>query len=362
MSVPLPVKWFLRFSLIQCAVWFVAFSASMTFGKQLLLLDDAVAEASAGGALRLLFVGCVLALLTNAIAIVRVRKAQSDPKHMARFQRMPIRLAATHLAYAWAASACSLLSVFRPPTNDDFTQLAEVILAWTACGAGSLASYLVFRNVVLVAAEKAPQAVLDAALAIRTESGAFLGNVRTRIVLAATVAVGFVSASTSLLVTAEVRAQERSSRQKIAENLAAAVLPPLGIDADTAGIAEAKNCAGSLGFTSVAPRLASAAASANPPGSSVEFDRTSLGETHMTFRSDAFATDIAFATALPNPSYAIYFVLTLMALVTALFSGAWVGSFYVQDLGLATSEIRAMVVVEPETHRKRRVPRFAAVP
>jgi signal transduction histidine kinase len=333
------VRLWLRLTLVQVCVWVLVYAASIAFGRQLLLLDESVVRGSAPTSRGLLFVACALAAIINGIFVARVRLVFRDNKlqvrHLVRLQHLPFRLALVQVLAAWLLSALLLLPVLRPSSNDLFAQTMQMLLSWTAVAAGELIAYIVGRNIVARVSDMMPAAVVTEAARTRMEHEARGSVVRNRLLLAMAVAVGFVAVSASLLVVSYVRAEDVRGRQAIART---ALL--------LAGEDElAARRSGELGF-----------ALGKNDGTAEGITHTREGETVLRSGS----TRAQFRTALPNNAHSAYAALTLLAILTALLLGAWLGSVYGRDLALATQEINAMTY-DPDVDRKRQAPRFLAV-
>jgi signal transduction histidine kinase len=329
---------------LQVAVWVVVYGACVSFGPQLLLLDDSVSRGSVHGARMLLFAVCAVAPLLNAGAVARVRAvfrsdapetAGTQVDHLVQLQRLPFRLALGHVLVAWLLAALTLAPANRPLTNDLFIQLLQVLLIWTATAAGELIAYIGYRNVVARVSEQVSPQIVLAASHKRMEREARGSVVRNRLLMAMAVAVGFVAVSASLLVVSYVRAEDARGRQRVARDV-------LVLAEDDAA---AWNRAEKLGF-SIGPTK-------DGPGSV----QTSEGYSVLLLGGNSA---VSFRTVMPDGAYAAYAALTVLALLTALLAGAWIGGIYGRDLALATREINA-ITVDADPSRKRHEPRFFAV-
>lgn len=341
------LRLWLRLTVVQLAAWVIVYAASVTFGRQLLLLDDVIAHGSERAALGLLLAASVSAVLVNAASVFRVRAvfnvgaAEVDrTSHMMRLQQLPFRVGLVHIACAWMLAASTLLQVLRPETNDLFTQISQVVLAWTASAAGELLAYIVIRNVVAQVTEQLPQELVAEASERRVAREAGGSSVRIRLLMAMMVAVGFVATSASLLVVSHVRAEDVKGRERVARDLMALV--GTGDDARAA-----RDRAQELGFA-ITP--------SDELNTHRTIERTQGGESVLALGS----TRVRFDTTATDSSYSAYMGLTLLALITALLAGAWVGGVYGRDLALATREI-VLMTTHPEAPRKGRSPRFLAV-
>jgi signal transduction histidine kinase len=333
------VRLWSHLTLVQVGVWVLVYAASIAFGRQLLLLDESVVRGSAASARALLAGASVSAAVINALAVAHVRAVFHDDEQdvypVVRLQRLPLRLALVHVLAVWALSSLFLLPWLRPSTNDLFTQTMQMLLTWTAVAAGALAAYIADRNILARVSERIAPTRMAKASEARMEHEARGSVVRNRLLLAMAVAVGFVAVSASLLVVSYVRAEDVRGRQTAARTAM------LLAGADQSAVRRA----GELGFVLE------------------KNDSTPEGITHTREGETIIRDGIVraqFRTALPNNAHTAYVVLTMLAILTALLLGAWIGGFYGHDLALATQEINAMTY-DPDIDRKRQEPRFLAV-
>jgi signal transduction histidine kinase len=334
-----PGKLVARLLATQIAVTLVTFVLMAAVAPRLLLLDTAVLVATLPTAL---WVGSAHAVFSAIATIVYTRPvrttlralatgedAEIDPRQLLVMYSIPARIAVAHVVIALVVSTGTLLPVFRPPTNDLYTQVALVLLMLTMVSAGALPLYVLMRASVAHVLELAPVEASREAIALIEWTRRTLPRVRTRFLLAVTAPVAFVALGASLLVYAHARAFDTAAREQTAIGLARGVFEV--VKGSSSGRDQAIAEAEAQGF-------ASEVFDTPAPESIVH---ASDEETVLTVPLEDGHAVVRFATTRLSPITGVYILLAVAAATVAGFLGSRIGARFTEDVVLATHHVRA---------------------
>jgi hypothetical protein len=156
-----------RLLLIQLTVGAVTLAFVMAFAPRLLLLDTQVMLGSltlaawiAGAMIvfELVMTFLFTRKLRPALRALAVGSAAVQPADLLELYALPARMTALDVAAGGIITSMSLISGFRPPTNDLYTQIALVFLTMTMVSAAALPLYIMLRVSVARVLELAPPA------------------------------------------------------------------------------------------------------------------------------------------------------------------------------------------------------------
>jgi signal transduction histidine kinase len=348
-----------RLLLIQLAVGAATEGFVWAFAPRLLLLDARVLFGSMKLAVWLsaIMIGWdIVATLVVTRTVRPLLRALStgssnvNPGDLVALYALPARITALDVSAGTVASCATLVSPFRPSTNDPHTQLALVLLTMTMVSAAALPLYIMLRTSVTHVLELAPQPAAAAALEMLDLRRA--SRVRSRLLASVAGPVAFVALGASLLVYAHERTFDVVAREKDAAELARGVFEPLGPSADLEGRKEAAEEAKAHGFDVKFDR--------DP----AEFSAVPLqdGDTVLTVPLDAGHAVVRFAATRLSPVTGTYLFLAIVACALAGILGARLGQLFTADVALATREVRATGVADViRGNRIVREPRFQSV-
>jgi signal transduction histidine kinase len=313
----------------------------VVFAPRLLLLDPGVISASASLALWGWLATVALIVAGTLVAARRVRPlldaidrgaVRVDPAHVLALYALPARLVVLALSGTFVAGAATLASTLRPDPNDLYTQAELVLLAMTMACVAALPAYVTMRALVARTMERVP---VDASReALESLDAGRTARLRHRLLAAVAAPVGFVALGASLLVHAQLRAFESTSREVDAAELAQSALE--AIDGDPRGRKAAIDAARSLGFDADVS-LSTAAFSVA---------RDDRGRTIVTVPlSDGHAV-VRFDAAHAGPAAGAYLLLALFAISVAGVLGWYIGRAFAEDVELATRELETTGVAD----------------
>jgi signal transduction histidine kinase len=331
----------LQLAAIQVVAWGTTGMLVVVFAPRLLLLDPAVISASASLALWGWVATVALIVAGTLVAARRVRPlldavdrgaVRVDPALVLALYALPARLVVLALSGTFVVGAATLASTLRPDPNDLYTQAELVLLAMTMACVAALPAYVTMRAVVARAMERVP---VDASReALESLDAGRTARLRHRLLAAVAAPVGFVALGASLLVHAQLRAFESTSREGDAAELAQSALE--AIDGDPRGRKAAIDAARSFGFDADV-FLSSATFSVT---------RDDRGRTVVTVPlSDGHAV-VRFDAAHVGPGAGAYLLLALFAITLAGVLGWYIGRAFAEDVDLATRELEATGVAD----------------
>ena len=330
-----------RLILIQLAVGFVTEVFVIAFAPRLLLLDTAVMFGSL--ALAVWVAGAMIILelvitflftrkLRPVLRALAVGSPEVEPGDLLALYALPARLTTLDAMAAGIITSISLVSGFRPSTNDLYTQIALVFLTMTIVSAAALPLYIMLRVSVARVLELAPAASAAAALEmldVRSKS-----RVQNRLLAAVAGPVAFVALGASLLVYAHARAFDTAARESDAAELARGAFEQ--ISGDAAGLKEAVDEARMHGFVVALDRDPAVFRSVH----------TDVGETILTVPLDNGHAVVRFPTTKLSPVTGIYMLLAFVASALAGILGARLGAAFGADVALATREVKQTGVAD----------------
>ncbi len=329
-----PGKLVARLLGLQLAVTLVTFVLMTAVAPRLLLLDTAVLVATLPTAMR---VGLAQAVFSAMATIVYTRPVRTtlralttgedadvDPRQLLGIYSLPARIAVAHVVIALVVSTGTLLPIFRPPTNDLYTQVALVLLMLTMVSAGALPLYVLMRASVANVLELAPVEASREAIGLIEWTRRTLPRVRTRFLFAVTAPVAFVALGASLLVYAHARAFDTAAREQTAIGLARGVFEV--VKGSSSGRDQAIAEAEAQGF-------AAEVFDTSAPESIV---RANYEETLVTVPLEDGHVVVRFATTRLSPITGVYI---LLAVAAATIAG--VLARFTDDVVLASHHVRA---------------------
>jgi signal transduction histidine kinase len=331
----------LQLAAIQVVAWGTTGMLVVVFAPRLLLLDPAVISASASLALWGWLATVTLIVAGTVVAARRVRPlldaidggaVRVDAALVLALYALPARLIVLALAGTFVVGAATLASTLRPDPNDLYTQAELVLLAMTMACVAALPAYVAMRALVARAMERVPVAASREAL--ESLDAGRTARLRHRLLAAVAAPVGFVALGASLLVHAQLRAFESTSREVDAAELAQSALE--AIDGDSRGRKAAIDAARALGFD------------ADVSLSSAVFSvaRDDRGRTLVTVPlSDGHAV-VRFEATHVGPGAGAYLLLALFAIALAGIIGWYIGRAFAEDVELATRELEATGVAD----------------
>ena len=345
-----------RLILIQLAVGAATEAFVAAFAPRLLLLDARVLLGSLQIALWIAGVMVAWDIVATLVVTRELRPALRAltlgsavaPADLVTLYSLPARLAALDVVAASTVSLVTVVSPFRPVTNDPYTQLALVLLTMTMVSAAALPLYIMLRTSVTRVLELAPQPAATAALEMIDLHRA--SRVRSRLLASVAGPVAFVALGASLLVYAHARAFDVTARESDSAELARGVFELINGDAD--GRKEAAEEARAHGLQVALDRDPAAFTKVH----------TEDGDTVLIVPLDAGHAIMRFATTRQSPVTGVYLFLALVACALASILGARLGQSFTSDLLIATREVRATGVQDViRGTRVTREPRFQSV-
>jgi signal transduction histidine kinase len=346
-----------RLLLIQLTVGAVTEAFVIAFAPRLLLLDMPVMLGSLSLAA---YVAAAMVVWEVAATLVLTRKlrpvlralavgsAAVEPADLLALYALPARLTTLDVMMGALVMSTTLLTPFRPPTNDLYTQIALVFLTMTIVSAAALPLYIMLRGSVARVLELAPRGAASAALAmldVRRSS-----RVQNRLLAAVAGPVAFVALGASLLVYAHARAFDTAARESDAAELARGAFEL--VNGDGAGLKEAIDVAKQHGFRGTLERDPSTFTS----------QHTEEGETILTVPLDNGHAVLRFPTTKLSPVTGVYILLAFVASALAGILGARLGAAFGADVVLATREVRHTGVADViRGTRVQREARFVSV-
>ena len=331
-----------RLLVIQFAVGIVIDFLIASFAPRLLLLDAEALDATLPTALwvalaSVAFGAVATTLMSRKIKpTLRALDEGSDgvaPRDLLLMYALPARIAFTQVVIAFACSMGTVLPIFRPATNDLYTQVALVLLMLIMVSAGAVPLYVMMRASVARVIELAPSTVAHQAIALLRASQ-YEPRVRTRFLAAVTAPVGFVALAASLLVYAHTRAFDIQAREKAAHAVATATFDL--VRGSTVGREQAIAAAERQGFRTEI-------AEGNLPFASVHSDDL---ETALTVPLEGAHAVVHFDTTRLNPITSVYILLAVIASTIAGILGSRIGALFSEDVALARHGVRATGVAD----------------
>ena len=344
----------LRLIAIQLAVGFVASLVIMAFAPRLLLLPPHVVSGTVPSALA---AAVAMAVFETAMTLVLTRRVRPmlralslgasavDPLEVLALYTLPARLATIDVLGALVLSSATLLSPFRPGTNDLPTQAALVLLTMTMVSAATLPLYVMMRVSVSRVLEAAPAAATREAVSFLDTPHKRIDRVKRRLLLAVAAPVAFVALGASLLVYAHTRVQDSLAREANASELVRGTLEL--VEGDATGRGDAIAQAAAHGYN--------VSLESQEAQYGVAYDDE--GQTKVTVPLDRGHAVVRLETSRLSPTTGIYVLLALVATALAGILGSRIGAAFAEDVALATREIRTTGVAE--IVRGTKVPRDA---
>src|SRR5438128_101407 len=167
------VRLIARLLLIQLTVGAVTEGFVIAFAPRLLLLDTPVMLGSlslAAWVAAAMVVWEVAATLIHThrlrpvLRALAVGSAAVEPADLLALYALPARFTTLDVMMGALVMSTTLLTPFRPPTNDLYTQIALVFLTMTIVSAAALPLYIMLRGSVARVLELAPREAASAAL------------------------------------------------------------------------------------------------------------------------------------------------------------------------------------------------------
>jgi signal transduction histidine kinase len=331
----------------------------VAFAPRLLMLDAAVLAASRSLvgwswlALVALAVGATLATarpVRPLLEALEVGAKRVDPKQVMTLYAAPARIVSLGLAGTLFVGLATLAAPLRPDTNDLYTQVELVLLAFTMACVAALPAYVAMRASVARIIELVPVAAAREAIEVLDTRQRRMARLRQRLLMAVVAPVAFVALGASLLVHAHLRTFEASSRMDDAVELAQGVFDT--VEGDVRGRKAAIEAAHAQGFdVDVSRSSALLAATRDDEGRAVL--TVPLSDGHATAR---------FESAPSGSGAGLYLALSIVAIAVAGALGWRIGSLFADDVQLATRELDATGVAELlRGARIRAAPRFQSV-
>lgn len=342
--------------LIEVALWFIVAMLVTAFAPRLLMLSPAILDASTSMVTWTFVTNELAGVVATVLHTRGVWKElgqllegdrTAEPDALLAIYALPSRIVTSHLLIAFDTAMLTLLPMFRPRTNDVYTQFAFIFLILTMVSASAIPLYVVLRANIARVLEHASTASARAAIERVEEQPHNVPRVRARFLAAVTAPVVFVAVGASLLVYAHARVSEAALRQRTAVDLGTGVLDlvkgsPSGRDR---AIAEAE-------LQGYRAEIVHDTSSPVPKASDNQV---------VVPLEDGYAT-IDFSAARVSPVIGIYALLALTAAACAAFVGSRIGALFTEDLWLATQGMRQTGVADViRGLRLVRPPRFLSV-
>jgi signal transduction histidine kinase len=328
---------------IQVVAWATTGLLIAAFAPRLLLLDSAVVAGSSVLAGRW-WLSTMVVIVGGTLVVARPLRplidgagrgaAAADPALVLALYAMPARLVRLDLASTLVGAAATVLSKFRPETNDPHTQIELVLVAMTMASGAALPAYVTMRASVARAMERVPVSASRAALERLRSDGHPRGRLRQRLLAAVIAPVAFVALGSSLLVHAHLHAFDTASRDLQAGELVESVLD--AVEGDPRGRKAAIDAARVHGFD----------AELFPSDAPFSETRDGQGRTMLTAPlSDGHAV-VRFGPMGARPRAGVYLLVALAAIAIAGALGWRIGRAFANDVGLATRELEATGVAD----------------
>ncbi len=337
----------LRLAVVLVSLHLATVGLVMAFAPRLLLLDPAVVEASAP---LLLGWAIVESVILAAATFIFARRATPtlralvtgssdvEPVQVLVLAGLPRRLTVTFGTASTLLAASTLLPPIRPSANDNFTQLALVLLALTMSSAALLPAYVTLRNLIARVQELVPPLVAAEACSLLEIERPEGGRVRGRLLAAVAGPVAFVALGAFLLVYAHTRAFDTTSHEEDAVLMARAMLSPLQ-GGDVTGRREVIEEAATHGF--------GIQLDARTGGLAVVHGDD--GETQVSVPlepAEGGNALVRFDTARLPPVTLVYVLFAIAATALAAVLGSRLGAAFDNDIAIATREVRATGVAD----------------